>query len=59
MIAFLSNGINPHAVKSEYLGGSSKLSLYDLYLTKEGQIVIYGKHGLGEGLPTHYWINKK
>lgn len=28
-------------------------------LTKEGQIVIYGKHGLGEGLPTHYWINKK
>jgi len=53
------NGINPHEVKSDYLGKGADISLYDLYLTKEGQVVIYGRHGKGEGIPTSYWIPKK
>jgi hypothetical protein len=30
-----------------------------LYRSKEGQIIIYGKNGLGEGIPTAFWIHKK
>ena len=53
------NGIDPHMVKYEYLGRSANISHYNLYLSKEGQVIIFGGKGIGEGIPTSYWIHKK
>lgn len=47
------NGLNAHEIKYEYLGSSTAISRYDLYLSKEGQIIIYGRHGVGEGYLLH------
>ena len=52
------NGIDAHELKLDYLGRDAKISRYDLYLSKEGQIIIYGKGGKGVEIPTDTFIRK-
>ena len=52
-------GFDPHSIKYEYLGKSATIKLYDIYKAKDGQLIIYGKNGVGEGIPTRFNINFK
>ena len=57
---YLKNmGFDPHSIKYEYLGKSATIKLYDIYKAKDGQLIIYGKNGVGEGIPTRFNINFK
>ena len=53
------NGINPHKFKEEYIGNNNG-SLYDIYRDKDtGELWIYRKNGVGEGIPTGVYIERK
>ena len=57
---YLKNmGFDPHSIKYEYLGKIATIKLYDIYKAKDGQLIIYGKNGVGEGIPTRFNINFK
>ncbi len=46
-------GINTHELKKEWLGNKSEIKKYDLYVNKgTGEIIIYRKGGLGDGIRT-------
>jgi hypothetical protein len=48
------NGIDAHAIKSEYLGNNAPISRFNLYKTPSGQIVI--SDGRNIQIPTDYFI---
>jgi len=54
-----SKGFDPHEIKYEYLGDNAQIGFYDIYKAKNGQLIIYGKNGIGEGIFTDYNINIK
>jgi hypothetical protein len=51
-------GIDIHELKSETLGTQKNLSNFDLFKTKDGDIVVKPKNGKGEGTATGLNIKK-
>ncbi|MGM0715506.1 MAG: RHS repeat-associated core domain-containing protein, partial [Bacillota bacterium] len=51
-------GIDAHELKKDFLGKKAKIAHYDLYVDNEtGQIIIFEKGGLGNGIPTGEFID--
>ena len=54
------NGIDAEAEIMNFYGKSTKVAHFDFYLdTNSGQLFIYRKGGIGEGVPTGLFIFKK
>ena len=54
------NGYDAEIEKMNYLGKGAKIGHFDFYLdTNSGQLFIYRKGGIGEGVPTGLFIFKK
>jgi hypothetical protein len=51
------NGIDAHEFKKEYLGKKARISHYDIYKDRKGQLVIYEKGGKGSGIKTGEYLD--
>jgi len=50
------NGFDPHKIKEEFFGRGSN-SKYDIYIDKKsGELMLFRKGGLGDGIRTGYFI---
>lgn len=52
-----SSGELAHQIKTEALGTNKHISKYDLYKDSLGNIVVKGKGGVGEAIPTGLKLN--
>lgn len=54
------NNIDAYVLKKEILGKNAKIAEYDIYIDKDsGQLYVFKKGGIGEGIPTGEYINRK
>ncbi|MFO0508551.1 MAG: RHS repeat-associated core domain-containing protein, partial [bacterium] len=52
-----SSGESAHQIKTEVLGTNKNISQYDLYKDTQGNVLVKGKGGVGEAIPTGLKVN--